>query len=199
MPTLRAFALALLFLLPATMATAASDGPERFVETLTANALAALKRGDVPSTERQMAFERLVNDGFDLSAISGYVLGQHWKKASESEQSAFRDAFSDYLVLTYAQRVGSAPDARIRVVGSAPAGQFWRVGSAVQDQDGRDHRIDWLVRQAGQDWRVVDVLVDGISMATTYRDQFAAVIRINGGNIAALTAKLQEKNRALSD
>lgn len=195
----RVLVLAVLLVLPAQWAQGAPDNAEGFVRALTASALAELQRDGVAVSERRAAFDRLMADGFDMAIISGYVLGRHWRQASAGEQAAFSDAFGDHLVLIYSRRMGAARNANVQVLGSEPAGSFWRVNSAVQGSNGRPTTVDWFVRSADDGWRVVDVSIEGVSMATTYRDQFSAAIRANGGDIAALTGKLLERNLAMSE
>ena len=197
MRILRVLAAASVLLL--STAALAADNPEGFVQTLTAEAIDAAKSGGNDGSSRHAALGRLVADGFDLTEISDLVLGRYWQSASAAERAAFRSALRDYLVLTYAGRMGSAADATVRVVGSEPAGAYWKVQSAVAGGERAAYAVDWLVRRDDSRWLVVDVMIDGISMAATYRDQFAAVIRANGGNIGALTRKLEQKNRALAN
>lgn len=195
MRRLRALAAACLLLLP--VSAVAEERPDGFVKSLT-NAAIVVARAESHADTRRQALEQLVTDRFDLTRISGLVLGSHWRGASAAERAAFRDALTDYLVLTYARRMGSASDAQVTVLDSEQAGNYWKVRSAIdQGQDSR-YSVDWLIYRDGNRWRVVDIVVDGISMATTYRDQFAAVIRANGGRIGALTATLERKNQTLA-
>lgn len=185
----------LLLLLPA--AALADDRPDGFVKSLTNAALVVGKAGD-KDANRHQALERLVTDGFDLTRISGRVLGPHWASASAAERAAFRGALTDYLVLTYAKRMGSTADATVTVLDSQQAGDVWTVRSAIAEGRERAYAVNWLVHRDDGRWRVLDITVDGISMAATYRDQFVAVIRANGGRIAALTSTLERKNRSLA-
>ena len=191
--------LAVLCLLLLSPAVGADRLNEPFGALRCADALDAAKSRAADRSAGQAAFGRLIESRFDLPAISVNLLGRHWQTASPADREAFRQAFLDYLVLTYAGRVSSTPDARIRVVGSRQADRGWSVRSAVEGVGDRPYAVDWLVHQAGGRWQVIDVSIGGISMAATYRDQFVAVLRANGGNIANLTSKLEQKNRTLAD
>lgn len=195
MRPLRALAAACLLLLP--VSALADDRPDGFVKSLT-NAAIVVARADSQADTRHQALERLVTEGFDLARISDVVLGPYWQAASAAERAAFRSALTDYLVLTYGRRMGSAANARVTVIDSEQAGMYWKVRSAIDEGRDQPYAVDWLVYRDGNRWRVVDIVVDGISMAATYRDQFAAVIRANGGRIAALTSTLERKNLALA-
>ena len=200
MRILQCLAVFCLLQLPASLAAANADGPEGFVQNFTVEALDAAKSGGGDRAAGQAAFGALIADGFDLTQISDFVLGRYWQAASAAERAAFRSAFRDYLTLTYAGRVGSTPEARVSVVGSRQASASdWLVSSAVEGVGAQPYAVDWLVRHDGSRWRVLDLRVDGISMAATYRDQFVAVLRSSGGSIDALTGKLVQKNRLLAD
>ena len=60
---------------------------------------------------------------------------------------------------------------------------------------GEPVRVDWRLAPEGQSWKIIDVIIEGVSMAITQRDDFAATVQRNGGRIGPLIEQLREKSR----
>ena len=102
-------------------------------------------------------------------------------------------------MVTYAGRLAEDPGAKLAVTSSDTAvdGSV-TVDSLMHHTDGDSHRIEWRLRRVDAGWRVFDVVIDGASLALTYREQFASVMRINNGKIAMLSEKLRQRSQALA-
>lgn len=194
----RLLAATVLMLLPLGSAAMAGDQQaEAFVRGMVARAIATHDTFAAPE-DRNSELYRMVEDGFDLNSIGGYVLGGHWPKADASTKTEFLRAFAGYLVVTYAGRLAADPAARIEVIGSEPMDEdAMLVSSRLYAGDGSMRLVDWRLRVATGGWRIIDVAIDGVSMARTYRDQFASVMRSSGGQIAMLSERLRQKSQAL--
>lgn len=176
-----------------TLASSAEEAAQ-FVRDFSGEAIAMLSDPDVTPMQRDRAFRRLLNDGFELDIIGKFVLGRHWRRASEAERAEFQQVFKDYLVAGYARQLGAYSDEEIRVGQAQPQGDRGAlVTSKIIRAEGEDIRVDWRLRQTDESWRIIDVIVEGVSMATTYRSEFSSVIGSNGGRIAGLLDVLRTK------
>jgi len=198
-PPLRNFFLAAgLFVAAAilTMAPArgAADSAQSFIEHLGNEAVAVLQ-SDRPSAERQAMLEDLFRRGFDLDAIGRSVLGRYWKQATPEQQAAYRQVYPDYVVRTYARQLADETVSGFSITGvRAVSDQEVLVETTIERLDGPALRYDWSVRSDAGEHKITDIVVEGISLLTTQRADFASIARVQGidGLIQALKKKLAQ-------
>jgi phospholipid transport system substrate-binding protein len=143
---------------------------------------------------RERRFRQLIDDHFDFPAIARFVLGRHWQTASEEERRAFTAAFQDHMVRANVERFSDLYDGETFTVRAARADgagvtivpvQILRPGGQPPVV------LDWQVQQTQAGLRIRDVGIAGVSMARTYRDEFAAVVQRGDGRVAVLIAALR--------
>ena len=140
----------------------------------------------------------LINDlvipHFDFTSMSKWVLGNNWRQASDEQRAKFVNEFRTLLVRTYARALLEYSDQQINYlpVQSDPNSNLVVVKTEVQSTGSPPVPIDYRMHVSNGGWKVVDVIVDGISLVATYRGSFASEIRKNG--IDALINKLTERN-----
>jgi phospholipid transport system substrate-binding protein len=176
---------------PATASAAAA-----FVGGLSAEGTALLSDPGLGPEERTLAFRRLFTSSFEVDTISRFVLGRHWRRASAAEKAEYRGLFEDYIVATYARRLDDYGGEAL-VLGAARLERpdLALVSSQVVRPHGSSVAVDWRLRHSAAGWRIVDIVVEGISLAITQRATFAAVIRDSGGRIDGLLAKLRQASQ----
>ena len=164
-----------------------------FIEALGDKVLAirASTAADVAGL-RQSALEDLVRDGFDLDLTSRLVLGKHWGRATAGQRAAFKDLFAPYLLSTYARQLDAYRVETLAVVASKRIGERdFLVQTSIEGNSEVVNAV-WRVRAHNGDYRIIDVLVDGISLTLTERSEFASVIGRVGleGTLALLRERL---------
>ena len=180
-------------LIPAARPVAA-DGVESFIHD-TAERVFASYSGSATDEQRTEVFRELLTGSFDLNTIARFTLGRYWRVATADQRREYRRLLEDFLVLAYANRFRDLSGVKLRVATVLTINKRDKlVRSEVDPGGGRPPiRIDWRVRETKQGLRIVDVIVDGISMGVTQRDQFAAAIRSAGGKVDGLLAMLRDK------
>jgi phospholipid transport system substrate-binding protein len=175
-------------------ALAATD-PGDFVRQLGDEAIATLTGGDVTPDLRKQRFRTLLEENFDVPAIGKTVLGRYWKVATEAEQRQYLALFEDYLVKNYAKRFAEYAGQKFEVRDSrAEPGDNLTVRTLVkQPNGGEPARLDWLLRPDGDGYKILDLKIEGISMAETHRSEFASVIQSKGGKVSGLLDALASK------
>jgi len=178
----------------AVQANAVSDASGH-VRKLGDQAITALgKAKTMGEAEKEAEFRRLIKEGFDLPLIARFVLGVHWRRATDEEKSEYGRLFEDYVIRTYANRLTSYNDERFEIQTSKPDDdKDVIVSSLIHRPDGAPIKIDWRVRVASGNPKIIDVIVEGASMAISQRSEFSSIIQNNGGQVAALIKLLREK------
>jgi phospholipid transport system substrate-binding protein len=183
-------------------ASAGAPVPEagEFILGLADKAITGLTDFNVPLAERSTRFRVLLNEGFDVQHIGRFVLGRFWRTASEEERTEYLRLFEDFIVHSYAKRFREYAGENLKVMGTRTAGD----GEAYVLTDllrpsGPPVRVEWRLRRDGSGFKIVDVLIESVSMSITQRDDFSATIQRAGGRVEALLAVLRDKVRTASN
>ncbi len=193
-----AFCAALLsFVLPApanaTDAKSASSPPAQFVQNLGNTALMSLTGKNMNRKTREDRVRKILRDNFDVTAIGKFAMGTYWREASDEQKKEYMDLFEDMIVQTYTTRFEDYSGQKLKVEGSTASGSTdFIVSSQVIQKDGPPVHLEWRVRSK-DGLRVVDVVVEGVSMSVTQRSDFSSVIQNGGGKIEALLSTLRDR------
>lgn len=170
----------------------AAPPPEQFVQRFAALILDVISDRSQPSAERMHQVEVMASDRFDLDRIARIALGRYWKSAPDAERQEFSALFKAYVLASYGRRFDEFADRRLRVVGSTPAGDDTMVESYVEGGS-TPVRLDWRLTPSADGWRILDLMVEGVSLVLTYRNEFAALIERSGGQLQGLIAELRSR------
>lgn len=167
-----------------------------FVEGLVDKAIASLTVEDISTDERRDRFRALLREHFAIATIGRWVLGRHWRRATEAERSEFLTLFEDLIVAIYADRFTEYSGERLSVTKTLVSDEsrdalvFTRL---ARPEGGQAVTVAWRVREAQGMMRIIDVIVEGVSMSQTHRSEFGSVIRRNGGTVAGLIDELRRR------
>jgi phospholipid transport system substrate-binding protein len=168
--------------------------PALFVSDFSTQAIQVMADDSLSGPRRYKAFRGLLIDGFDIKAISRFVLGRYWRKASKAERAEFTSLFEELIVATYSRKFAGYSGETLKVDAIREESEkMAAVTSRILRQEGETIHIDWRLLRRGESWRIVDVVVEGMSMALSQRSEYAAVIKRSGGKIEGLLVKLREK------
>lgn len=194
-----ALALAIATAAPAARADSHLDASTKFISDLANEAIETLTDKSNTSEERRDKFRKLFRDGFAVNGIARFVAGRYWRKAPDAERTEYLALFEDVIVNTWADRF------------SQYSGQKFEVKSAVDATPAKSKenvalieslfftiptspvRIEWRVASKGDLFKIVDVKLEGISMATTQRDEFNSVVSKSGRDLASLIDELRRR------
>ena len=186
-------------LLSATSGPQASsdDDPAlTFIQSLGDRAVEAL-RDNVNSSfeEREAAFREVMVNGFDIPIVGRFVLGRHWRTASKEQRKDYMAVFVDFIVRVYASRFDSYGGEHFtaRSVIDDESGDKIVRAQIVRPSGGNPIGVDFRVRMRDEDYKVIDVTVEGISMLHTHRVEFASVVNRKGidGLLSDLRARVE--------
>jgi phospholipid transport system substrate-binding protein len=192
---MRLLRLLLVLVLAAAPAAAATD-PAGFVTELGQKTLDIINK-QPPKPERDQRFRAILREGFDMTSLSRFVLGPHWRSATEAQRQEFMKLFEDWIVSAYGERFSQYSGEQFKVVGQRPEGDAVTLVNSqiVRPNGGPPIKVDWRVAKVGNEYKISDVVVEGISLMVTQRQEFASVIQRNGGQLEALLKILREKTK----
>ena len=191
----RVFALLLgVALIAAPAPSRAADDAAGFTSDLGRRTVQVLAE-KVSEGEREAKFRALFDEGFDVPAISRFVLGNYWRIATEEQRRSFVTLFEAYVVHAYAVRFNGYSGQQLKVTASRAEGDDSALVQSViaQPNGAPPLRVDWRVGKIAKGYKINDVVVEGVSMAVTQRQEFSSVIQRNGGEIDALLKLLRAK------
>jgi phospholipid transport system substrate-binding protein len=175
---------------------AAADDPARFVSDLASRALAAMPNGDTAAA-RQGRFRQLFGQYFDVEACARSALGPYWTKATPPQRQEFVELYEDYLVIGYSTALRALGSQSFEVLGGQPDKDRVIVASRIQINGAAPIRIDWQLNPTNPGYKETDLIVNGISMASTQHSDMVSVIQRNNGHMPALLVALREKNAGI--
>ncbi len=171
---------------------------KRFVGSLGAKTAVMIGNQDTETeAEHVRKLYDFVDNVVDVPAIARFTMGRYWRQASERQRTEFMELFRGYLAFSVADRIKALAGASIKIEKVIPVkaskAKDVLVICRIEIRKGRSLAVVWRVRETKAGPRLVDVIVEGISMAVVQREEFASVIRAQEGNIGSFLAALREK------
>lgn len=166
------------------------DRAEARIASLGGAAIAVLGDPDLDRASRQAALEELLREHFALEQIGRLALGRHWRAADSGERAAYLDLFGRYLLVNYSRLIDFYDDQTLEVLAASETRNAVIVHSRLRGR--QSVAIDWRVIEQGGELLIVDVVVEGVSMLVTQRNEFASIIE-RGGGLKALIGHLEAR------
>lgn len=192
---------------PAALAEPAADVPAassaqtdktpqgKFIQSLGDKAVSILANKKISAQERNDQFRNMLRESFDLNTIARFVIGRSWLTATEPQRTEYMSLFESLVVKTYSDRFALYTGEGFKVRSTTPEGEKdFVVSSDITHPDGTPPTsVVWRVRQKGDKMGIIDVVVEGVSMSVTQRQEYSSVIQRNGGDIEGLLALMRER------
>lgn len=192
-----AFCAAMLsFVFTATPVAADEASAAAFVQNLGNTALMSLTSKDISHKARESRVRDILRKNFDVQAIGRFAMGGAWRTATEAQRSEYMGLFEDMIVQTYTKRFEDYSGQTLKVGKAVKDKNDYLVASQVVQKDGGSPvNLQWRVR----DNKVVDVVVEGVSMSVTQRSDFASAMQQGGGTVDALLSSLRKRSKSDTD
>lgn len=178
-------------------ARADDSGAGAFINTLGSRAVEIMKsKGSSTFEQREAQFKDLLVEGFHIKTISRFVIGKYWKQATDEQKKAYDDIFVAFITRVYAARFDAYSGETFEMVETIKdsSGDEWVRTRIKRPDGGQAIAVDYRVRMFDGQYKVIDVVVEGISMLNTHRVEFASVANKRGveGLIEELHARLNQ-------
>jgi len=200
--------LILSFLLIANIALANGKSATSFVNKLVDDVIANVLTTNESKEEKSKKFEDYMLKAVDTEAIARTVLAQYWRTATPKERDDFIDAFKNMAIKMTAERFGMYNGQEVKFYSERPAqgkNQVF-VESSISAKD-KPIQVMWRVREKDGQYTILDIIVEGVSMTLTYRNEYTSYLQnhsINdliaelnrqADNAAEIFAKKQEEKK----
>lgn len=183
--------------LAARPAAAAADlnAAQSVVQKVSDEGIRDILQAQIPQAERVTRFKALFENYFDVPGLAHFVLGRAWKGADPKQLDQFVGVFRDVTIYTWAQRFKDYSGQQIKVVGASPDGDSGAfVDSEITQPSGQQPiTVRWRLRARPESklgWLVVDLTVEGVSLALTQRSDYDSFLSQNNGDLGKLIEKL---------
>lgn len=150
-------------------------------------ALVAVLDSDAPLPEKRTEVARILREAVDVRGVGQFVLGRHWRTASEAQRSQFLELFEETLVRNLSARFGELQGVTFEVGRAQPRGEEGVSVATTVNRPGQPPvLLDWLVSEASGRPLIVDLVAEGTSLRITQRSEYSAVIQRGGGRLESL-------------
>ena len=168
--------------------------PYLFVQETADEATEALNKR-LSKEEKMEKLKIIAKKSVDIKGIGNYSLGTHRKTISDQQKDEYFDVFEQYFLKSFASRLAEYTDPKIRVDSQKKLNDKYTMVSStlLATSEKPEIKIDWRVVTKNPDNPlIIDVIIEGVSLAKVQREEFNSIIQSNDGNINALFKTLRE-------
>tara|TARA_Y200000002_G_scaffold96656_1_gene78142 strand:+ start:944 stop:1540 length:597 start_codon:yes stop_codon:yes gene_type:complete len=172
-----------------------SSNPVVFVEELVVDAISKLSDKNLSKDQKAIFIEKVALENVDINALGLYTLGELRKSSSEDDISNYQISFKKYFLKSLTSRLTDYSSSEFEILGEdKKSSNYTIVNSKIKPLDGGPEiKIDWRIYTKNPDKPLIrDLIVEGLSLARTQKEEFASILSSNDNNIKILIDKLDE-------
>jgi phospholipid transport system substrate-binding protein len=177
-------------------AQASAESARAFITELGKETVATLQRSG-SATQKAAKMEDILRRGFDFQTIGRFVLGRYWNTATPQQREEYLKVFTDFVAKSYSRRLAEeATITAFNITNVRDLGEGdYLVQTSIARPSGAPLNYEWRVRDRGGNPKIVDIIIEGVSLLVTQRSDFTSVAGQSG--IDGLTANLRDKAAAI--
>ena len=168
--------------------------PDVFVQS-TVNRASMLLSENISKEEKILKLKQIAKDTVDINGIGFYTLGSVRKQLSEENKLKYLELFEKYFLKSFSSRLAEYTNPEIDVYGKEKLNDNYTiVNSTLKATNERPEiQIDWRIYTKNPDKPLIrDLIIEGLSLARTQKEEFASVLNSNNNDISALFITLEE-------
>jgi len=172
-----------------------SLNPKDFVNELVNDAISKLADKNLNKDEKAIFIEKVALENVDINALGLYTLGELRKSSSKDAIFRYQKSFEKYFLKSLTSRLTDYSSSKFEILGEdKKSANYTIVNSKIVPSDGGPEiKIDWRIYTKNPDKPLIrDLIVEGLSLARTQKEEFASVLSSNNNDILALISKLEE-------
>ena len=172
-----------------------SSDPQEFITELVEDAITKLSDKNLSKEEKSAFIKNIAIENVDISALGLYTLGEIRKSTDKESIIKFQETFEKYFLKSLTSRLTDYSSSKFEILGSdKKSSNYTIINSKVMPKDGNPEiKIDWRVYTKNPDKPLIrDLIVEGLSLARTQKEEFSSILNSNNNNINILIGKLEE-------
>lgn len=172
-----------------------AEKAEDFIKSTTAKGVEEIINANVSDAEKDKRFYDLLNGALDMDFIGQFVLGRNWRTATPTQRADFIKVYRDLNIKTWSKRFNEFKGKNFVFKGTSPStskGQVF-VDTEVPMDQGAPAKVLWRVREKGNDYKIVDIVIEGVSLAQASRSEYTSFIKNNPDGLNALIKDLTDR------
>ena len=173
---------------------ASAQTAREFIRETADQVLVILDDGTLDSPKKIARIEDIAAQRFDFPTVTRLALAQNWKKLSEAQKSEFTKEFQKHLSVTYGRNIDNYADQKVEITSdrAEPRGHWTVQTQIVGNEPGSEIMVDYRLRKIDDQWKIIDVVVERVSLVSNFRSQLRELISAQG--VDKTLAVLREKN-----
>ena len=171
-----------------------STEPDVFVQS-TVNRASKILSDDISKDQKIEELKKIAKDTVDINGIGYYTLGPARKSLNDTQKKQYSILFEKYFLKSFSSRLAEYTNPEIDVLGKDKLSEKYTiVNSLLKATDQRPEiKIDWRIYTKNPDMPLIrDLIIEGLSLARTQKEEFASILNSNNGDINALFKTLEE-------
>tara|TARA_Y100000992_G_scaffold213044_1_gene146698 strand:+ start:220 stop:819 length:600 start_codon:yes stop_codon:yes gene_type:complete len=193
----KAFSIIVLFLLifQSSFATTYSSDPQTFVQEMVNDAINTLSNKNLTDEEKANFIENLAIDNVDINALGLYTLGELRKSADKANLEKYQRTFEKYFLKSLTSRLTDYSSNKFEVISSEKKSSNYTIvkSKIAKNENQPEIKIDWRIYTKNPEKPLIrDLIVEGLSLARTQKEEFASILSSNNNDINVLITKLEE-------
>jgi len=172
-----------------------SANPKDFINELVNDAITKLSDKNLTNEQKISFIEKVALENVDINALGLYTLGGLRKSSNKEDILTYQKTFEKYLLKSLTSRLSDYSTSKFEIIDEdKKSANYTIVSSKVTPQDGAPEiKIDWRVYTKNPDKPLIrDLIVEGLSLARTQKEEFASILSSNNNDISILIGKLKE-------
>ena len=182
-------------LMPRIVFASADEKAVLFVKELTDNVITNVLESKENQTKKEEDFKKYFTQALDLPAIGRFVLGRYWRSADKEQRDEFVQVFMDATTKSWGDRFNLYTGQKLEFLGSRLMNnnpdQIY-VDSKIMDKKSPVEVI-WRLQKKKDSYKIIDIIIENVSMALTYRNEYNAFLQSHNGDINALITQIKQK------
>ena len=187
--------LVLLILFFKSSLLAYSTNPKEFISEMVNDVISKLSNKDLTQDEKKDFIGKMSLENVDIKALGLYTLGELRKSSNDEDVSKYQEVFEKYFLKSLTSRLNDYSSGKFEILGEdKKSANYTIVNSKILPADGSPEiKIDWRIYTKNPEKPLVrDLIVEGLSLARTQKEEFASILSSNNEDIKILISKLEE-------
>ena len=189
------FLLVFILLLVNNSLQAYSSNPEEFINDLVNDAISKLSDKNLTDDQKSKFIENLALENVDINALGLYTLGELRKSSDKDIILKYQQSFEKYFLKSLTSRLTDYSSSKFEIIGAdKKSANYTIISSKITPENGDPQiKIDWRIYTKNPEKPLIrDLIVEGLSLARTQKEEFASILSSNNNEIEILITKLEE-------